>query len=485
MFRFLVGVSCAIGCAAFVPTRALTSAGPTRTNEIVAAIPTEPDFTNRATLVAALERLMLTGEPFDTSHDDGQLLEWAVNAAIEAGDSELERLAIRAATPLIPSASPLLWADQDPIVSISPNPVLHLRRSIPYEARVAIALDDGPFRTVGTATDRRQLTAGRDILLASASAPGIHSVRARAQFIFGGSEGPSWTETRELPLVTYASYRRDVADDRLRLFIESPGRMPAKRFDDSLPAVPLGQWLDALVAQASGGHQDIGWMPMFCEMRTTDGRRPMHSGPVWSVAAFVVGGNQVWLWFRTGHIGFSNLTAVWTLESPTLEAVSLFRGGSGDMRLSDLGALLQTPRTTWPEAGISLSASDIVLTPLDAKTNLFRVDVSPRNTGGVDVHGWQVVVSLMSGDWTYPATRSFTRDIPRGGSASVTFTARFPNGYGIVEARALPGNQHGAVEGNASDSADIGGCATRVVNPDQAPATLRHGLRSALGCGGW
>jgi hypothetical protein len=483
MLRFLVSLSCAIACAAVVPTRSAVSARTPRISEH-ATTPDEPDFMDRATLVEALERLMLTGEPSDTSHDDGQLLEWAANAAIEARDTELERLAIRAATPLVPSARPLLWADQDPVVSISPNPVLHLRRSIPYEARVAVALDGGRFHPVGVATDRRALHVGGGLLPAAASAPGIHTVRTRAQFVFGGTGGSSWTETRELPVVTYAIYRRDVAEDPLRLFIESPERAPAKSFDESLPAVPLGRWLNAAVAQATDGPPDISWLPVFCETRTTNARRPVRSGAVCSVAAFIVDGNQVWLWFRTGHIGFTNNRAVWTLQSPVLEAVSLFRGGSGEMKLSDLSVLLRTPRTTWPEAVVSLSASDIVLTPLDAKTNLFRVDVGPRNTGGVDVHGWQVLVSLISGDWEYPATRTFIRNIPRGSSARVTFSARFPKGYGIVEARVLPGNDLPA-EGSASDSADMGGCAIRLVNPDQAPTTLRHGLRSALGCGGW
>ena len=41
---------------------------------------------SRERLIAALERLMMTGEPNQTSVDDGQLLQLAVDAAIRSGE---------------------------------------------------------------------------------------------------------------------------------------------------------------------------------------------------------------------------------------------------------------------------------------------------------------------------------------------------------------------------------------------------------------
>lgn len=62
--------------------------------------------TDRPALIAALERLMATGEPRHTTHDEGQRLQLAVDEAVARGDHELERLAIRAASPLTASISP-------------------------------------------------------------------------------------------------------------------------------------------------------------------------------------------------------------------------------------------------------------------------------------------------------------------------------------------------------------------------------------------
>src|SRR4026207_2022296 len=55
----------------------------------------------RGRVIAALETLMITGEPRHTSHDEGQWLQPEVNAAIAAGDAEITQLAQRAAIPLI------------------------------------------------------------------------------------------------------------------------------------------------------------------------------------------------------------------------------------------------------------------------------------------------------------------------------------------------------------------------------------------------
>lgn len=54
----------------------------------------------RKALIRALEALIATGEPGHTTHDAGEWLQLAVDDAIRRGDTDVERIAIRAASPL-------------------------------------------------------------------------------------------------------------------------------------------------------------------------------------------------------------------------------------------------------------------------------------------------------------------------------------------------------------------------------------------------
>jgi hypothetical protein len=449
------------------------------------------DFTDRATLVAALERLMTTGEPADTSHDDGQLLQQAVDTAIEQGDPEIERLAVRAATPLVPSVGPLLWFDQDPNYRIAPSRRLRVRVPVRYVARVDLAVDGGEFHEAGTVTSELEWSSPISTSLPpSAREGGAHTIRTRVHMTFGGQDGPRWMETRELPVITYGTYRADghAADETgVRMFLEGPALASANSFDSSLPDGPLGEWLEARArAVSEQGASSLAWMPVFCEARTGDPHRVIRSGPVCSIAGFLAGGRQVSLWFRTGRISISDAAATWTLEPPVLEAIGLSRGGSGSLRLSELAALLDAPGDAWPAASVSLLPSDIVLTPLDARATQFRFDVTVRNTGDVDVQNVELQINGYSvARETAVLRRSFVRNVPRGGSATVTLSATFADGYGLIEARALPRGELGYLQGTTPDSVETGGCATRIANPERTPVWLVRSLARTTGCGGW
>src|SRR5215204_4134370 len=65
-----------------------------------------PQASDRGALITALEALIATGEPRHTDHDAGQWLQFAVDEAIARGDREIERLAIRAASPLVAFVTP-------------------------------------------------------------------------------------------------------------------------------------------------------------------------------------------------------------------------------------------------------------------------------------------------------------------------------------------------------------------------------------------
>src|SRR6476620_1051312 len=94
--------------------------------------PSEP---TRERVIAALEKLLVTGEPRHTSHDDGQWLQMEVNAAIARGDAEVTRLAQRAAIPLIASArTPVSPIGVNPPVMIEMPAILTLPMPVAYHA---------------------------------------------------------------------------------------------------------------------------------------------------------------------------------------------------------------------------------------------------------------------------------------------------------------------------------------------------------------
>lgn len=68
-----------------------------------ARLPPRPaDEQDRAKTIAALERLMMTGDPLHTDHGSGIWLQAAVEHAFARNDTQIMRLAQRAARPLLP-----------------------------------------------------------------------------------------------------------------------------------------------------------------------------------------------------------------------------------------------------------------------------------------------------------------------------------------------------------------------------------------------
>jgi hypothetical protein len=188
--RLLTNLSCAVACAAIVSTASFPSARTFAYGQISGAEQNQPDFTDRATLIAALERLMLTGEPSDTSHDDGQLLQWGVEAAIARGDAKVERLAIRAATPLIPDVETLISPTQDlPSFGVSSRKRLSLPHPVPYTAAIFASVDGEPFVKVTQVSEGKGAGQRIDQLFSErARQPGFHHVRSRAQVTFTSFE---------------------------------------------------------------------------------------------------------------------------------------------------------------------------------------------------------------------------------------------------------------------------------------------------------
>jgi hypothetical protein len=198
-------------------------------------------------LVAALERLMLTGEPRHTSHDDGQWLQAEVDAAIARGDRTIERLAQRAAVPFLAFISqPVSSIDGAPSLSIEMPKVLTLRRPVSYRAVLFASLDGGELVRVGMFTGSRGGTI-RTLLPAAASAPGLHHLRLRANITYDRAALPR--EVRDLPELVYAIYDPALApaSQDTRFVLDAAKQVSAQRLDPALPDVPFIRWIDGIV----------------------------------------------------------------------------------------------------------------------------------------------------------------------------------------------------------------------------------------------
>src|SRR5262245_44420958 len=92
---------------------------------------------NRRALVAALELRIATGEHVHMSHDQGEWLQRAVDAAIARGDQEIEHLAVRAASPLSASIDrPVSSSDELSGIGFDAQNALRVRRPVAYTARI-------------------------------------------------------------------------------------------------------------------------------------------------------------------------------------------------------------------------------------------------------------------------------------------------------------------------------------------------------------
>lgn len=104
----------------------------------------------RAALVAALERLIATGEQSRTYHDEGQVLQLAVTEAINGGDREIERLGIRATSPLVASVStPVSSTLALPSIEVLSRQALQVPRPVPFEATINVAANGAGFAEDG------------------------------------------------------------------------------------------------------------------------------------------------------------------------------------------------------------------------------------------------------------------------------------------------------------------------------------------------
>jgi hypothetical protein len=448
-----------------------------------------PDLLHdRSAAIAALERLIVTGEPHHNSHDAGELLQMAVDDAFRRGDTDIVRLAIRAAIPLVPDVSPLISSvDCLPSYDVSSRPVLNLPASISYEAELYASVDGGDYTKVTAVRSGRSYGAKLDAWLPDAArSPGFHHVRSLAYLTFKDDRsGESWTERRDLRDVTYALYdpAASVTGGDPRMFVDSAAVVSAKVLHPELPEMPFGEWLARRVVRTGDGLAP-DWMPQYCAERTSEAGVVPASGDVCAVADFAVKERRARLWVRTGRVELSAHEPRWIRDTPEFQAITL--QDSGDITdIASLPLLLDSDPSSWPTADVSVAPFDIDVTVPTRAGELTRFSVMVSNNGDADVHNALVDVVTGVSPAGRTASRRFVVDIVHRSSSRIDFEAAFPESYGVVVVLIAQLSEHSRHDAGTVDPTPEDACAFRVVNIRAAPADYVATLGDLTGCRGW
>ena len=441
--------------------------------------------TSRADLVRALQTLIATGPTGHATHDEGERLQLAVTDAITRRDAAIERLAVRAASPLRARiVRPVSGSDSAAHIEIDAQKVLTVPRPVPYAARIFASLDGAGFVRVadvqsGT-SDHVRVT---DALGPAARMPGFHTVQMHARLGFSGTDDSApWTESRKLPPLFYAVYdgKPSAVSMEVRALLEGPGSVSARAFDPDLDDVPFNQWLVNMLAARGGNHHNAGamWRSQYCSERTGETGLMPDVTAVCAVLDVQLDGNrgQLWfnrgqIWFRTADIVVNNGVAVWQRTTPPrFEGFMLAGSAPESSRLSHLLTLLDTDPEARPAGDLSVGPGDILMAPSSPRPGEpALVTITIRNQGAGDVLKALVQV-IVATSVNEGATRAFVVDVPARGTAAVKLQASFPRGYGVVSAVAMQETEHSPFESSTSDPTPEDACAYRVVNPQLTPA---------------
>jgi hypothetical protein len=417
--------------------------------------------------MAALERLMLTGEPRHTSHDAGEWLQWAVDAAAGRGDVEVERLARRAAVPLVVRiSSPVSSAADLPTLSIDMPSVLRVREPVTYRAEIAISVDGHAWVAIGTfaAPSSRSVRVDR-VLPVPAGQPGPHHLRVRARITWDSGAFPA--ETRNLPEIVYAIYEPQ-AGSRFdaRFFVDSARTVAAERLDPTLPPEPLERWLLRVLAGHVAPHApEIRWRAAYCDERLVEAGALPQTSSICAVAAIIVndglsGVGEVWI--RTGRIEPRRSEYHWLADAPRFEALVL--RATELSTLSALPALLAQPLERWPMPDVSVAPEDLQIV---REGNVVRVTAIVRNASTVGVRGVLVSVGIEVPP-NQRARRHLALYVPGEGSASLDAFLPLDAPYGVVVVHAAM-SEHSPFRMVLPDPTPEDNLAFRIVDPDRAP----------------
>lgn len=435
--------------------------------------------TERARTIAALERLMLTGDPLHTDHGSGIWLQAAVEQAFARNDREIVRLAQRAARPLLAHiTSPVSSTSDLPTFEVRRPEVLELPRPVTYTAEIYVSIDGHDMFRVGTAPDAASMIGV--IFPDYARVPGLHHVRVQARLAYKGVTAVPPPEIRTLPEVTYALYdpaRNDQFD--ASVFIRSPGAVRANRFSEALPNEAFSIWLNAVLARHATKPPEVAWLGRYCDERTLEPGALPRTRNICSVAHFMVQGTIGQIWMRTGRVELTETEVKWLAEPPTFQGLRLHH--SFETEFDDLSALpwlLENDPQQWPYPDVSVAPEDIQVSLARTRDGP-QVDVSAivRNNGLADVRGVEVYVSASVHGKDGP-TESVIVDVPRRGHVEIKRRWPFSAPYGTVLVHAMQVSKHTPIGSWHADLTPEDAVAFRIVNPESAPKDYAAGMRA-------
>ena len=449
----------------------------------------------RDRLIAALEQMIRTGEPHHSEHDEGEVLQRALDRALRQDDPELEQLAMRAAASIVATViRPIVTTDQMPPLHIAARVALKLPRPVSYTADIYGSLDGAEPVLLGRIDCGKASFDLSRSLPASARVPGPHHVRVHARIIFEAADGATApdAEWRTLPELVYAVYDREVdRGDDARLFVYLPRYASAQQLDGRLPQMPFEYWLNILLAQRGGEPlDDLFWSSQFCSERTQEPGTPPSRLDICSVLHFQIGTNVWQLWTRTGRINFTADSVEWLATAPAFEAFRLVQGGSTESSdLSELERFLDEAPEDRPGPDASIAPEDVVITPVAGKRNTVTVAAAFRNKGRTNLYG--AYIEIIAGDFDQPNTiRHFVRNIPARGSVRIEVDVAVPKGYGMALFHVIPSLSEYSpwiFPPEQPQSNDL--MAYRFINPHRAPprviASLKSRLCEAMKCRGY
>ena len=451
----------------------------------IPGMPTAPaEPSGRARVIAALERLIATGEPRHNSHDEGQWLQEEVDRAFEQNDAELLRLAKRAAQPLVVSLSSVISSTASlPWLSVQALPVLAVRGGGKYQADIMVSVVGG--EAVRLTMPPADSNAGPldELLPRQASIPGRHTLRFTAQLTF--ADQTLGVETRELPEVVYGIYQPDSLEAAsVRSFINAARNAVVRELDPALPEAPFGAWLQAIAKAAPNADfepaHEYAWEVHYCDERLGEERAYSAVGDLCTVAHLGVadGHNGIGrIWIRTGRIERVEGNIRWTAAAPSVEAIQLRT--TDVARLSELPSMLAVPASSWPAPDISVFPEDIRLT---RERDFVHVEAIVRNGGTAAAHDVQIHLTS-SRDAVKRSTRTFIRTIPANGFIEVTADLETRDTYGEVMLHALQLSEHVRLQRWTPDPTPEDGAAFRVFGADLAPPGYVVKLRDMCGYG--
>jgi hypothetical protein len=435
----------------------------------------------RRRVIAALEKLLVTGEPRHTSHDEGQWLQTEVRAAVARGDVAITRLAQRAAIPLIAVApSPVLRLGVGQPVTIEMPAILTLPTPVSYHADLFASVDGAELVPAGTVSSARGNGSLDWSLLESATKAGLHHIRLRARIRYERSTLSA--ETRDLPEIVYAIYDPE-ADARFdaRFYLASAKSVSARRLDAALPDLPFATWLHDVVAPYRGKKViEEEWRIAYCDELSVEAGLPPRRRDLCTVAYFAVAGGWGEIWLRTGRIELTDREVQWLAEGPAVEGIRLRHPDCREVNdgFSILPGLLAADPSSWPSADLSVAPEDIVVT---RTATTVHMTVVVRNSGNANTRGAEVVISAATDAADRGITRSFVVDVPRGGTMEIKLSVPFSTPYGVVVAQVMQLSTHTPHDSWGPDPTPNDTVAFRIIDPQRAPKGFAASLIEQCG----